>query len=321
MSIFEKGWLNALTKAAESNGFNGKFEKADDVFKNLFYLSKEKTDGTRYIPLHELRIVEKLACGLFNTAFEFDDKTDVYVEKIGSVLICYANVRYIQYKEDGQKRVLGHGFNALPLSYVSVPGEFNPSDEQRIRYWKPQAIGGAKSRALFEAGFGLEFYGDSMVVAEDLEETAPADPNDTVHITEAIINAAEAKEEAENAKKLSDNKNANETVSDTPKTTATGLPIPQPKRGRPKKNVEPVAESKETPAEVKEEIAEPSMDLKKAKEVVADMGTYAGNKLGEIYEKDPRNIVFLMKNSTVDLVKNSAKAIVLSDPVLKERFI
>ena len=333
---FEKGWLTALTRTARSNGYTGTFEKAEDVFSNLFYLSKEKADKTRFIPLHELRMIEKLACGLYNTAFEFDDKTDVYVEKIGPVLMCCANVRYVRYGENGEKRVLGHGFNAVPLSQVSVPGEFNPTDEQRVRYWKPQTIGGAKARALFEAGFGLEFYGDPMVLVEDTEETpVPADPNATTHIAEAIINAAEAKEEAEKeTKPISDETPVKELAKEEvilpskPKkeieTTATGLPVPQPKRGRgrPKKVVEPAAQATapvETAPEPKAE--EGSMELDKAKEVVADIGNFAGEKLGDIYEKDPRNIIFLMRNSTIELVKNAAKAIVLSDPVLAERFI
>ena len=164
-----KNWIsNLLAPAMKENGCPSEIRTEEDVITNLFYLSKEDGRGSRYIPLQYKRMVEKIVFGLFNTAFEYSDKEDVYFEKIGDTTVCCANVYLVSFAEDGTKRVLGHGFHCLSLDEV-MPGVFM-SESERASKWKSTVIGGAKSRALYDAGIGLEFYGDVFTPEENLDE-------------------------------------------------------------------------------------------------------------------------------------------------------
>ena len=122
---------------------------------------------SRYIPLQYKRMIEKIICGLFNSGFVYRDKEDVYFDKIGDTLVCCANVFFVSYADDGTKKVLGHGFHCLSLDEV-MPGIFM-SEAERASKWKATVIGAAKSRALYDAGIGLEFYGDIYAPEENLE--------------------------------------------------------------------------------------------------------------------------------------------------------
>lgn len=309
-----KNYVTFMAEAMKANGCPKEIKDEEDVLSNLYYLSKEDNRGSRYLPLQYKRIVEKLICGMFNSAFEYSDKEDVYYEKIGNTVLCCANVRWVQYAEDGSKKVLGHGFHALTLSEV-FPGTFM-SDEDRISKWKSTVIGGAKSRALYDGGIGLEFYGDVFAPEENLDE------ND---------HSSEKKEEKKTRKRKA--KDEDKTYSES------GMPIPKAKRAE----AEPEEKAKEEPETKDEPKDEPETavftpvetpvteavpenpkkeySLEQAKEVIADIGNYKGVSLGEIYEKVPRNILFLARKSNDDDVRAAALTIIESDENLKEIFV
>ncbi len=306
------GYLKELNTVAKKNGCPIELKSAEDVCAHLYYLSKEGTKG-RYIPLREKKLVEKVITGEFNSALEFGPD-DIKYTNLNGTPICSATVRYVQYDKDGNKRVLGVGYHSLSLDQV-FPGTFMASNE-RTALWSATVIGGAKSRALHEAGIGLEYFAD--IDEPDFSEIEKA--------------------EMEPTKKL-----------EFTDTSESGLPIPPApkKRGRKKVGeiekpaVETPVEPASTPVPAKEaeeeviEFVKPlevtldeelpapetnSMSLDDAKNVVADIGNWAGEKLGTIYENAPKNIIFLARNSTVELVKKAAVLIIDSDNELKDRF-
>lgn len=304
-----KNWVNYLAKAMKENGCPSEIRTEEDVLNNLFYLSKEDNRGSRYIPLQYKRMIEKLVCGAFNSTLEYKDKEDVYFEKVGDTVVCNANVYWVKYLDDGTRVVLGHGFHSMTLEEV-LPGVFM-SDAERASKWKSTTIGGAKSRALYDGGIGLEFYGDIFMPEINLDEQ------------ETVLQ--------EEKKAPSEKKSAKpEAVY-----SETGMPIPQPKRGRPaKKTEEPVAEVKtitepETVKEVVTEVVETvketepansDMSVGFAKSLKADVGNYAGMPLGDIYEIAPKNLVFLARNSSSKDVAKAATLIIRADKELSERF-
>ena len=62
------------------------------------------------------------------------------------------------------------------------------------------------------------------------------------------------------------------------------------------------------------------MSIEVAKAISADCGNYSGMTLGDIYETAPKNLVFLLRNSKDEHVRQAAKVIVCSDPELSEKF-
>ena len=294
-----KNWIsNLLAPAMKENGCPSEVRTQEDVMNNLYYLSKEDGRGSRYIPLQYKRMIEKIVFGLFNTSFEYSDKEDVYFEKIGDTLVCCANVYLVSFAEDGTKKVLGHGFHCLSLDEV-MPGVFM-SESERASKWKSTVIGGAKSRALYDAGIGLEFYGDVFTPEVNLDE------NELPKEEKAAPKTSEKKEE----KKYSE----------------SGMPIPKPKKvikeSEPVKNDKepelPVVETK--PEAVADTSKTEDMSIEIARAISADCGNYAGMSLGDIYETAPKNLVFLVRNSKDENVRKAAKVIVCSDPELSEKF-
>ena len=294
-----KNWIsNLLAPAMKENGCPSEVRTQEDVMNNLYYLSKEDGRGSRYIPLQYKRMIVKIVFGLFNTSFEYSDKEDVYFEKIGDTLVCCANVYLVSFAEDGTKKVLGHGFHCLSLDEV-MPGIFM-SESERASKWKSTVIGGAKSRALYDAGIGLEFYGDVFTPEINLDE------NELPKEEKAAPKTSEKKEE----KKYSE----------------SGMPIPKPKKvikeSEPVKNDKepelPVVETK--PEAVADTSKTEDMSIEIARAISADCGNYAGMSLGDIYETAPKNLVFLVRNSKDENVRKAAKVIVCSDPELSEKF-
>lgn len=292
-SIIANNYIEFLARAMKEAGCPNNIRTSEDVIKNQYYLSKEDSRGSRYIPLQYKRILEKLILGMFNSTFEYKDKEDVYFEKIGDVLICCANVYLVTYMPSGERKVLGHGFHSLSFDEV-MPGQFL-SEAERVSKWKSTVIGGAKSRALYDAGIGLEFYGDIFAPEENLDD-------------EELIQASEKK-------KASQKKDI--------RYSDDGMPIPSPKKApKASKADKTVAEVIEPKAENVESNSskEPFMDLEVAKAMIADVGNYKGMSLGEIYDSQPAFICFLARKSASEEVIKAALAIIESDTELSERF-
>ena len=294
-------WVkNLLAPAMKANGCMAEIRTPEDVIENMYYLSKEDGRGSRYIPLQYKRMIEKIICGLFNSGFEYRDKEDVYFDKIGDTLVCCANVFFVTYAEDGTKKVLGHGFHCLSLDEV-MPGIFM-SEAERASKWKATVIGAAKSRALYDAGIGLEFYGDIYAPEENLDE----------HETEAVDEKGKSRGK----------EGAKEKVY-----SQMGNPIPQPKKKAAVKDsskeevpsVKTETEADRVMPPMQKEAQDAGMSIEIARALKADCGNYQGMTLGDIYETAPKNLAFLIRYSKDEQEKCAAKSIIYADPELKEK--
>ena len=291
-NLLTKNWIIFLNQAMKENGCPHEINDVEGILANLRYLARIDDKGTSYMPLQYKRIIEKLVCGLFNSAFEYEDKKDVYFERIGEYTVCCANVYWVQYCDDGSRRVLGHGFHSISVDDV-ISSSFNDKASALAKI-KATAIGSAKSRALYDGGIGLEFYGD-------------------VFMPELNIDEKEGKAPAE-TKKISGSDHEEKDY------TASGLPNPTPKRGRKKKEADPVISEARESASAAESKPEPAMSMEVARSLKADCGNFSGMTLGEIYENAPRALVFLVRNSSNTDVINAARMIIKSDAVMSERF-
>ena len=288
--FLEKNWVNFLAQSIKANGCTKPVVTTEDVLANLYYLSKEDSRGSRYIPLQYKRVLEKLILGFTNSILKYEDGKDVYFETLAGTQICTANVYWVQYQPDGSERVLGHGIHSLSLKEV-LPNVFM-SDEERASKWKSTVIGGAKSRALYDGGIGLEFYGDVFTPEENVDE------NDEQP-------AKETKAEEKEVIKGDTEKSADPLAN---------LPAPKPRR-KAKAATAPVVEPAAETVNTTEATAEPEMALESAKRVISDAGNFKGQSLGDIYGSMPKNIIWLSQNGG-EMVKKAAKSIIASDPDL-----
>lgn len=294
-NLLTKNWVIFLNQAMKENGCPHEVTDVEGILANLRYLARIDDKGTSYMPLQYKRIIEKLVCGLFNSAFEYEDKKDVYFERIGDYTVCCANVYWVQYSDDGSRRVLGHGFHSISVDDV-ISSSFNDKASALAKI-KATAIGSAKSRALYDGGIGLEFYGDVFMPELNLDEKEETMPEG--------MKKTPVKEKSDK------------------EYTADRLPIPTPKRGRKKKEADPVTPEahESTPAaEAVPEKKEPAMSMEVARSLKADCGDFSGMTLGEIYENAPRALVFLVRNSSNTDVISAARMIIKSDAVMSERF-
>ena len=70
-NLLTKNWIIFLNQAMKENGCPHEINDVEGILANLRYLARIDDKGTSYMPLQYKRIIEKLVCGLFNSAFEF----------------------------------------------------------------------------------------------------------------------------------------------------------------------------------------------------------------------------------------------------------
>lgn len=168
--------------------------------------------------------------------------------------------------------------------------------EERKSYLEATARGMAASRAITDAGIGLQFYSDLFDQEfEKMEALEASMKNKTENDNNLPV--IPTQEEKKAARYKSSGKKATDTVTVSEKVD--------------KKNEgEPVSDQQKT-----ENQNTNCCDLETAKKAICDMGSYAGNPLGAIYEINPRNLIWLINQDS--RVASEAKVIVESDPELK----
>ena len=171
-------------------------------------------------------------------------------------------IYWVKYLDEGTRIVLGHGFNSLSLAEV-LPGLFM-SDAERASKWKATCIGGAKSRALYEGGIGLEFYGDIFLPEVNLDEAEvkPVEAKEEVKQEDAPVEAAATEESQEEVKLDSEVKEEPQEEAQPEETTE---PVEEAKVEEPAEVVESKEETKET--EVEETTEEVKEETKPQEEV------------------------------------------------------
>ena len=209
------------------------------------------------------------------------------------------------------------------------------SEKERIELMEPTAIGAAKSRAITDAGIGLQFYyGDIedpdliSIMNKDLvskQETSGENPEKETKKAAPVSSPIAAQEPLPKTTKKIDlseldidsmlsalDKEAqkeNGSVSESKKSEVDNLPESNTPEKSELPPEEPVSEEKKVISD----------ELKRAFEVICDdaCGTLKGNALGSIYNKKPRQIIWISKNTQSDEVRKAAQCIIESDEKLK----
>lgn len=300
--IIRKSYENELMKMINQKD-GQKIAKPEEIWDNIHRLASEgQSFGEKFYYLS--LTVKKMLAFIADPGYRIEYST-VNTESTSTV--------EARFYWSGQETPAGIGFTKRHISQIFRNDSI--TNEERLTYLESCARGMAASRAITDAGIGLQFYADSFDSKfEEMErdeaaeaqtrgkaqENAAATTPGTVPEIPSLeekktsrLKAAAAKAEA-SAKKADTEKNE-------PVNTQPEVPTASP--------------TEETTPVPKEDATTVAYDLESAKAVICDMGSYADNPLGTIYESNPRNLIWLINNGSK--VADAARVIVESDPELK----
>ena len=267
-SILQANYVSYLVGLIREKGTKCENSFAS-VIKNLSVLTVTKESYGKkvtYLPLYIKEIVAKII------------SSECYWEFITENAEDYCRVEALFFWKSSDEKPAGRGL--VRRSLASIDSCDFRSESERRDSLEGTVRGAAKTRALHDAGIGMEYYQDCI---EDMEENETSEPT----LPEPVSQEEKKKKRAEKAK---------ETEADT---TAS----PEPASLTPSKE--------ESKKELKES---PKMTLDEAFTKVAGIGQCKGYSLKEIYERQPRNIVWLYNSG--DPEKEALRIIIESDPQL-----
>lgn len=259
----------------------------DEVFSNLSLLAtKVKSFGdeeARFLPLSVKRMLAKALDPESRIVYNVSEhtKTELAVEA------------FFFWGHDSEYS--GYGYSKKSLESLVLNS--SSASEEELNF-EALVKGAAASRALTDAGIGLEFFCDEF---------------------DALVTSMEENEAIETAirKEEKERESFNEKVPNVPS-------IEQQKKTRTKQTVGNKNAGKELPLPSSTEGSSLEKDnfvnttlpdtneLSKAKNTICDVGEFEGQTLGEIYAKNPRLLVKIARNPD-SKVSNEAKALVISD--------
>lgn len=311
IKMLKKHYENLLMSKINENG--GHVTRPDEIWDNQQFLVKRVQrfeEEVCYLPLP----IKKMLAYIHdpNRVIEYSlSMSD------DGMLTCDA---YVHWSNTPEGTIAGRGQVSRYLDQI-FPNNLI-SEHERKSVWNQSVISLAISRALTDAGIGMEFYGDCFDFSVDALETDEMDASKSrveeskVEKLPEVPTANEKKERRRNAQK----EKATEKVSSEVAPTQTNSVSAPEKVDVPEKvdTTTPVAQN--TSAEkqtVPTEAPATTLSLDQAKAIIADKGTYEGNELGRIYERAPRAIIWLYLNSDSADVKNAAGVLISQDEVLK----
>lgn len=276
--LIKKSYEKKLLELVEKNG--GPSITADEIWDNIHYLASKVQSFGEEILVLTLQVKKMLA-------YIIDPDYHIEYEVVHGTDCCSVEAKLYW---AGEEKPAGVGFSKRYRQQIFPKDSL--SSEERDSSMEASVRGLAASRALTDAGIGMQFYGDVFDHKFDIfegEEAAATETRKKMSKVPEIPSAEEKKKAKVAAKK-----------SVPPKVEPATVP--------------PAEEKVEKQPTVKTENT--AMDLEKAKNAICDKGTYAGNPLGAVYQASPRNLIWLINNGSE--VADAARAIVMSDPDLKE---
>ncbi len=285
----------------------------DGVFENIHLLAEEKVsfgdEKVRWLALNTKKMIARM---LDPSSF-----VNYEVKRSGNVVSCEARF----YWSDDKEHPAGIGFVARDVTKRITSDADAGNAETEI---EALVRGAAASRALTDAGIGIEFYSDSFDTLFSSVEEAEAEEvmqrKQTAKAEELRRLVPDVPTKAEIKKKA--------RANNAPKEQAkTEEPAPQ----APEKAPEPSPASTETVPEAKEtekmddatekpaEIATPNImpetggtiNADEAKMVVTTKGNYAGQPLGLVQSARATALVWYAMNDTPE-VGEAARTIIFS---------
>jgi len=309
--LLRNHYISLLCKKIKAEKSNITCETAEDIFKYLQYLAKEKVEygdeKTSWLDITTKKMLAKIIdpdCRLEYTVVE-RTKTELAIE---------AKL----YWSDSEHPA---GIGYVKRSLTQLVTNENTASQIEIEF-EALVRGAAATRALTDAGIGLAFYGDGFdSLFEEIEEQeVDRRLERKAEESKAQFNKAVPDiPSAEERKAATRKRNAEKKATEAEKATT---PVEEPTT-LPSSVNEATAEAtetvstEETTVPVAEPIApSPSLTVEEAKMVIADMGNFKGQPLGLIYEANPRNLVWLVRNNSA--VADAARVIAEADDRLAQ---
>ena len=301
--VLRKHYTTLLCQKIKNANKQLKCDSAEDIFEYLPHLAKQKVEfgdeKTSWLDI----TTKKMLATIIDPEYRLEYTV---LERTKSELAIEAKL----YWSDSEHPA-GIGFVKRSLTQM-VTNDKNAS--QMELEFEALVRGAAATRAFTDAGIGLEFYGDGFdSLFEEMEEMEA----DT--LLERKAEDAKAQFEravppipsAEERKAATRKRNAEKKAKEEEKLTA---PVEEP--------TSPVSEEPTLPlfeSNVIEPAAEPeptapassSLSLEEAKMAIADMGNFKGQPLGLIFEANPRQLVWLVRNGST--VSDAARLIIEAD--------
>lgn len=275
----------------------------EQIFENLDAFSKSVSkfgEEQKYIPLQ----IKKMLAFILDPEYRIEykvNKTDRWCEVEAFVYWSGSDVPS------------GTGFKKLYVDQVRRNDMI--SVEERESGLEATVRGAAASRALTDAGIGMEFYGDLFdtdIDKEDAERsldlkvatTAPtATTVPTVTPGELTGMPSLMSNEEKKAQKRRQKAAQAQPVAEAPKQEVPTQEFTA--------NETPAQE--EVPAPVS---AEASMSIDEARAAIVDIGTFAGSELGTLFDTRPKTLIWLVNNNSV--ISEACKVLINTEPELAQ---
>lgn len=278
-NVIKTTYENELIKLINSKEGN-QISSPDEIWSNIHRLASEGTnygEPFRYLSLNVKKMLAYIADPRYRIEYRVEN-----VEETSTVEALFY--------WSGETEPAGVGFARRNICQIFRNDSLTA--EERMSYVEAAARGMAASRAITDAGIGLQFYSD--LFDQKFEEMEAMDAS-----------------------------MKNGTQKDLPKIPTQDEKKAARYKAAEKKASADVSEKKESPVEKKEKPSlkfdngekEAVITLEDAKKAICDMGSYAGNPLGAIYGVNPRNLIWLINQGSK--VAAEAKVIVESDSELK----
>lgn len=278
-NVIKTTYENELIKLINSKEGN-QISSPDEIWSNIHRLASEGTnygEPFRYLSLNVKKMLAYIADPRYRIEYRVEN-----VEETSTVEALFY--------WSGETEPVGVGFARRNICQIFRNDSLTA--EERMSYVEAAARGMAASRAITDAGIGLQFYSD--LFDQKFEEMEAMDAS-----------------------------MKNGTQKDLPKIPTQDEKKAARYKAAEKKASADVSEKKESPVEKKEKPSlksdngekEAVITLEDAKKAICDMGSYAGNPLGAIYGVNPRNLIWLINQGSK--VAAEAKVIVESDSELK----
>lgn len=310
--ILRNHYINLLSMKINAKGGRAEKPSAEAVFANIQLLAKEQVqfgdEKTYWLDINTKKMLARIIDP--DVRLEYN-----VVERTKTDLAIEARL----YWSDSETPA-GIGFVKRSLSQMVT----NDKNAEQIEVeFEALVRGAAATRALTDAGIGLEFYSDGFdtlfnqlegtEAEQQLERQLQGKKEQFDKAVPPIPSAEELKAGKIKGKadKKTKEKEAEKTVD--PKTEPT-TPLPEETAIKEESNPTPVEdvsthESDDTTTSQAETSV--GMTVDEAKMQIADIGNYAGQPLGLIFEANPRNLVWLVKNGSA--VADAARVIAETD--------
>lgn len=279
-NLIRKSYENELMTLIRENG--GECNDAAEIWENLPFLAKQMPrydEISLYLPLQ----IKKMLAYIVDP----DYRIEYAVEKTETA----CTVEAFFYWSD-KETAAGRGFVKRYLNQIFPNNSL--SAEERESIFEATVRGQALSRAITDAGIGLQLAGDCFDLSPDIQESEEA----------------AAKDEKKTAAQMPQIPPQKKVVASPIKDVASSA-VEAATDG------ETVATEKTVSENVPKEPS-PTVDLTEAYKAVADVGTFKGYLLGDIYKTNPLNIAWLANNQA-SKVSDAARLIALSDAHLATR--